>query len=245
MGYRTYKTMVTEKKNGATPMKILLATLALLLASNLLLAQDSPLTGAQVSFDKQTTLEKIDLLKKVEVKNLQLTGTWALTGGQLTGGGTKDGGARAIIGPADLPVPEEYDISLVVTRLSGENGMAIAFPTPGGGRGDVILDYWAGKIGCGLAFVNGAYPDVSGYGVAGRLLTIREPRAITIMIRKAGIMIQVDGKDYFGKKLDWSTVTVIGSADRPDQKAFCISTWKTYVTVSQLKISYPAPEAKH
>jgi hypothetical protein len=227
-------------------MKTLLASLAIAVMPHLGAAQDSPLTGAQFTFDKQSSIEKIDLLRKCDWKKWQLNGTWTFNGAQISGGDIKDAG-RVMIGPSDLTVPDEYDLSITVTRLSGDDGIATAFPTPGGGRGLLMLDYNHGQIGCGLAFVNGAAPDVSGYGITGALLKKGMARTFVLMIRREGLVIQLDGKDYLGKKVSWSTVTVTAAGDRPDQKGFCLSTWKSQIAVSQYRISYPiaAPEAKH
>lgn len=236
-----------ESMNGVVPMKTLLASLAVLLASNVLLAQDSPLTGAQVQFDDKQPLETIDLLKKVDARKDALAGDWGFSGGRLVGG--SKGYARLPIGPAGLALPEEYNIVFQVTRTGGDDSVTLSFPAPGGGRGLLCLD-WNHQAITGLGCVDKGGPEVSGAGIRGAVLKRAQPRTVALLVRKSGVVIQLEGKDYFGYRVDWKRVSIhLGELDRPDQSGFSLTTCASQVAVSQLKIIYQssaamAPETK-
>lgn len=230
-----------ERLNGVTAMKTMLAILAIMLIPHVLIGQDSPLTGASCSWDASAHITTVDLLRQVNLKQDNSFGTWSFEGKALIGGG--DGPhSRLAVGPANAglkKLPEEFNIVTTITRLAGNDCISLVFPSPGGGRGMVVLDWGKGMIS-GIAWVDKLGPENSGAGVHGALLLTGKPKTITAMIRKNGVVIQVDGKDYLGYRLDWSKVTAGGTADRPDQSGFSIFIMeKNKVSISKLLLTFP------
>lgn len=163
----------------------------------------TPLTGATVSFDKKLKTDTIDLLKKVSMEKDALAGSWKFSGPTLSCSAGPDGAAR-------LQVPfkplDEYNLTVVLERVDGDDNVGIGFPTPGGSA-MLHLDVDRG------AYLGILSPDGAAHrkvcAVPGRQLAVGKPRTLVLMVRKASLVVQVDGKDVLTSKVDWSKVSIL------------------------------------
>ena len=164
-----------------------------------------PLTGASFTFDpKKVKLVTIDLLQKIDPKRDTVTGSWRGGGGGITGTGGVN--ALAKLQTTYTP-PEEYDLTLEITRKEGAENIAIGII--GGGRQfafelDCLTSTWSGPH----VLDGKEYPGSSGVGVPGKLFTNGKPRVFTFMIRKEVLIVRLDGKDWFPWKAEWNRLNL-------------------------------------
>lgn len=160
------------------------------------------LTGATMTFDRKVKLTTTDLLKAVDAKRDAVAGSWTLAGGKLTGAPPAEGHGRFII---PVTPQEEYDLTMVVTRKNGTEDLGVGI-VGGGKQVTYIFDAFNGKV-CGLYLVGGRGADTNGTGVPGPVFE-KATRTIVFMVRKQGLVVQVDGKDFFSWAADWNNVSV-------------------------------------
>jgi hypothetical protein len=171
---------------------------------NLTATGEAPLTGATFTFDKKRKLETVDCFAKIEPKK-GIGGDWKLSGGVLTGTApTALINSRINLG---IKPPEEYDLSFTLERTTGNDGFYIGLL--GGGRSfifqiDALNSNWTGPY-----LVDGKKdPATSGVGVSGTVLKNGVPRLITVMVRREALIVQVDRKDHFAWKAEWSRLSM-------------------------------------
>lgn len=161
----------------------------------------APLTGATFAFDKKKTkLENIDLLALIDPKRDTVWGDWKKAGADLIA--TADGIRGSRIEIPFTPVPEEYDLTIVVERKEGDEIFFIGLI--GGGKQfamafDAAKGTWTGFEGLGTERMLGGF------------FKNGQPRTIVCMIRKEGVVVQVDGKDFAVCKTNWDKVNMDGS----------------------------------
>ncbi len=165
----------------------------------------TPLTGAAVSFDKKLKTDTVDLLKKASPEKDSLAGSWKFAGSALACSAGQDGAARLQI--PFKPAAEEYNLTLVVERADGDDNVGIGFPTPGGGSAMLHLDVDRGS------YLGVLSPEGAGHrkvcSAPGKQLTAGKPRILVLMVRKASLVVQVDGKDVLTSRMDWSKVSIL------------------------------------
>lgn len=171
---------------------------------NLTATGEAPLTGATFTFDKKRKLETVDCLAKIEPKK-GIGGDWKLSGGVLTGTApTAQINSRVNLG---VKPPEEYDLSFTLERTAGKEGFYIGLI--GGGRSfifeiDAFNSNWTGPH-----IVDGKKDSsTNGLGVTGTVLKNGTQRLITVMVRQGVLIVQVDRKDYFVWKAEWTRLSL-------------------------------------
>lgn len=157
--------------------------------------KEGPLTGAQFSFDKKRKLATVDLLAQVDVKRDGFQGSWKLQGGALVGSGS---GVSGKLQSTYTP-PEEYDLTLEVTRKAGTE---LAVGLVAGGHQCVFVFDYADCAASG-PFIDQVGPATNGIGVLGKFFTNGKSRSIRFMVRKEALVCEVDGKDFLVWKADW------------------------------------------
>lgn len=145
----------------------------------------SPLTGATFKFDpKKQKLRVVDLSRAFNPKKA-MHGT--LT---VTRRGIEIKGTRAMVNarfPSTFKPPEEYDLSMVVERTQGLDEFSIGL-VGGGKQFNVFFD----RERASYMNVQGQPKKMGGlFGEEGK------PRHLKFMVRKEGLVIQVDGEDYY------------------------------------------------
>lgn len=192
------------------------------------------LTGATFTFDKKIKLTTTDLLKAVDAKRDAVAGSWTLAGGKLTGAPPAEGHGRFII---PVTPQEEYDLTMVVTRKSGTEDLGVGI-VGGGKQVTYIFDAFNGKV-CGLYLVGGRGADTNGTGVPGPVFE-KATRTIVMMVRKQGLVVQVDGKD-FCSFTDWNNVSVSPAHTTGilQKGVLYLSVYKASFEISRMVLSSP------
>jgi hypothetical protein len=193
-----------------------------------------PLTGAAFSFDKKKKLEVVDLLSKVDLKKGVVTGSASLKDGRLTGTDF----TKLVI--PFTPPADEYDITIVAEREKEGDGFSFTFI--GGGNQCMFAFDAQGGVLSGLQLVDGRTYLENGVSVQGRMMEMKKPRTITMMIRKEAFIIQLDGKDWFTWKPEWSKVSMPTVHMIPMRNQCAIGLSQNTVQIS--KITYTAPKEK-
>lgn len=193
------------------------------------------LTGATMSFGKSAKLDSVDLLKKVATSDF-LAGVWKFD---------RDGSLacempdRVESSCCQIRYPlgvEEYNLTLVVERLDGGDNIAITFPAPGGRQCQFFFDIDMGKYSGILTPGAAGGPHVkASTPVPGRQFAAKKPRTVVLMVRKAGLVVQVDGKDLTTFRSDWSKVAPLGGPQARD--AFAVGALTSSIRVSKMTLT--------
>lgn len=188
--------------------------------------ENVPLTGATFTLDKKRTMT-VDLLAKAPANGEN----WKMTAAGLVGKAQ----AQRVPMPFDLtPLPEEYDLSLTL-ELKDDSG-EIAVGLVGGGRQVLYhFDAYGSTKSC-LGSVGGANGDT----VVGRVFDRGKPRKVMFMVRRQALIVQVDDKDFYTWKADWSRVSISDDlAAKAKDRLFlvvCAGTWKvSAATLTRIK----------
>lgn len=192
------------------------------------------LTGASMSFDKKSKTESVDLLKKIEDRDF-LVGAWKFL---------QDGSLQS---PAPMGVEnfccqvrhmlpsDEYNLTLVIERTEGEDNIAVALPVPGGSQCQFFFDVDKGKYS---AILTPGGPEghlKASTPVQGKQLSIKKPRTVVFMVRKTGLVVQIDGKDVTTVRNDWSKIVPLCGQQAKD--AFAVSALSSGVKVSKMVVT--------
>jgi hypothetical protein len=192
------------------------------------------LTGASMSFDKKSKTESVDLLKKIEDKDF-LVGSWKIL---------QDGSLQS---PAPVGVEnfccqvrhtlpsDEYNLTLVLERTDGEDNIAVAFPVPGGSQCQFFFDIDKGKYSAVLTPGGPEGHLKASTPVQGKQLSVKKPRTVVFMVRRTGLVVQIDGKDATTFRTDWSRIVPLCGPQARD--AFAVSALSSGVKVSRMTLS--------
>jgi hypothetical protein len=190
------------------------------------------LTGAAVSFDKKSKLDVVDLLKKVSLDRDALDGSWKFVGGTLVGSAGPEGAARLqIVAPTGA---DEYNLSLTIERTEGDDNVGIGFLTPAG-QAMVHLDTDRG------AYTGLLSPEGTGHrkvaSAPGKQLTPGKVRTVVLLVRRSGLVVQVDGRDILTAKVDWSRVAILPQCAPNQKDAFTLFALKSGIRISRATVS--------
>lgn len=194
----------------------------------------TPLTGASVSFDRKSKLDTVDLLKKVSFDKGVVDGSWKFVGAILTGAAGPEGAARLQI--SCKPSSEEYNLTLVIERADGDDNVGIGFLTPGGGSAMLHLDVDRGAYS-GILAPEGASGHKKVCSAPGKQLNVGKPRTVVLMVRKASLVVQVDGKDLLTSRIDWTKVSILPQCAASAADSFVLFALKSGVRVSKMTVS--------
>jgi hypothetical protein len=156
-----------------------------------------PLTGASISFPTKQTATT-DLLLKADVQKAE---GWKLVGRTLVG--TASWPTRAPLMFDYGPLPEEYDLTLIVERGdSGNKDFDVGIVVPGG-LCAFHFDCYDGTKSC-LALVGGG----EGEHANGCVFKSGKPRTVKLMVRREALIVQLDGKDFSKNHVDWKQASL-------------------------------------
>lgn len=149
------------------------------------------LTGASFTFDKKKTV-MVDLLVKADPAGPGVTGTWKKQGAVLTGSASGFTHGKIWV---DHPVPAEYDLAIVAERRDSLNGFYIGLLVD---EKPLVLhfDSVEGTV-VGLDVT-----EEKSARLPGPVFKNNTPRTIKVMVRKEAVIVQLDGKDLLGWKVD-------------------------------------------
>lgn len=189
------------------------------------------LTGASMSFDKKAKLAVDDLLKRADF----VRGAWK----------TAPDGSVSVekAGPSDAaifhvrmtPSSEEYNLTAIIERDGEGDNLCFGLLGPGGAKVTYFFDLDMGKDS---AILTADRKRVS--SVPGRQFTAKKARTVTFMIRKAGIVVQLDGKDFITIRTDWKLSPFPSIC--PTEPGFAFEALGAGVRVSKMSLSYPAAQ---
>ena len=168
-----------------------------------------PLTGATVEAAKKpaAAAAPIDILLKGKAGG---DSGWKYMGRMLVGTATFP--TRSVLSFDHDPLPEEYDLAVTVERADdGKKDFDIGIVTPAGSCA-YHFDAWDAAKSC-LALVNGQEGEYTG----GQVFKAGKPRAIKMQVRKDGLTIQIDGREFWKGKVDWSSVGTHPAVKVPDK----------------------------
>lgn len=204
----------------------------------------SPLTGAAFTFDKKRKTEIVELLSRIDLRRDVLGGTWRFTNGALVGVAPNPV-APVGLGHGKLATqyspPEEYDLTVKVERRQGADD--IAFGLVGGGR-QFVFSLDAYSIWNGIFEFDGKGPNETNLGVQGRFFTNGVQRTIVFMVRKEAFIVNVDGKDYWSWKPDWSRLSVHRAHAIPAKDVFFLSIYNGTFAITQFTVTSPRDSAQ-
>jgi hypothetical protein len=183
--------------------------------------KESPLTGATFAFDKKRKLETVDLMSRIDLKKSIVVPTWRFAGGALVGTGVRDAAAKI---ETSYTPPEEYDLTLVLERK--ETGAEVPYfvvgLVGGGKQFTFILERNLGSSG--LWQFKGQNPLDNGLAVPGQVFEKGKARTFVFLVRREAFIIQLDGKDWFTWKPDWTQISFEGQFAVPSKSSifFCV-----------------------
>lgn len=147
-------------------------------------ASASVLTGATFEFDRKKRKLQVDLLRVFDPRKA-MDGTMTVSKREIEIKGTVNMvNARF---PSTFKPPEEYDISMVVERTQGLGELGVGL-VGGGKQFNVLFDL-------GFASFMNVWGKPKKMGAL--FEEERRPRHLKFMVRREGLVIQVDGKDYY------------------------------------------------
>jgi hypothetical protein len=192
-----------------------------------------PLTGASFTFDKKKRLTYINLLANLDLKKSVVQGNWTMKGAELQVASGVDTNCRLSFATT---VPEEYDLALELSRKNGDGDFEIGLVV-GGKQGVLALDAVGGTVS---AFcLEGKALDASS-GVAGRFFTNGVARSVVCMVRKNGVVVLADGKDFLSlQPSDLPKLCVPSVHAVPSRDALFIVCWKGTYSVTKAVLSSP------
>lgn len=195
--------------------------------------KDSPLTGASITFDRKRKLETVDLLRTIDTKRDGLSGNWQFAG-RLSGSGAANVIAKCQLS-AYTNIPEEYDLTIEVTRKDGTE--EAAFGLIGGGKQflfvfDRLNSSWSG-------FYTDQAPEQNNLGVPGKFFTNGKPRTVVFMVRREAFVVQADGKDYLTWKADWTKAQIYNPYAVQMKNVFFIATGQSQIQITRMVLSTP------
>jgi len=186
------------------------------------------LTGASFSMDPKRCVTTDLLLKaKVETTN----GAWKHVGKTLVN--TGENPSRVSVS-FDHELPEEYDLTLSIERVSGNFGFDIGIV-----QGDVTGTFLFDAFNCGCSMfgmIGGQYATKTD----GQIFRPGKARTVKVSVRRDAVLVQLDGKDFWKSRLDWKAVTAFGDIPVPEKRRLFVcaagGSWKvSTVSMTSLK----------
>lgn len=173
------------------------------------------LTGATMTLGK--SVKTTNLLALANPDKQAISADWRVAGGVLTGATVvKDGLTHRAKYILHEEAPEEYELHMVIERAGAKGTLGIGLAA--GGVQFLFAFDFGGKVS-GLWFQDGKSPDRSDDSKIGTVLEDRRPRNVVFMVRKNGLLVQLDGKDYYSWTGDWSRLSLWEHQQVPKKKA--------------------------
>jgi len=197
-----------------------------------------PLAGATMTFDKKAKVESVDLLKRIETEKDFLSGNWKFQSGVLVGSSPADGVAIGRVQVRYVPPVEEYNLTVVVERTEGADNIGFGL-VAGAGRFMYHFDV-DGGVYHGILAPDGAGGHRKASSTPGKLLQAGKQKTIVFMVRRAGLVVQVDGKDVCTTRQDWAKLAILSQCAPTDRDSFVVSSLKSSVRVSKMFVTFPS-----
>lgn len=197
----------------------------------------APLTGATSTFAKGKS-ESIDLLKRIDSEKDFISGSWQFTSGVLFGVAPTEGAAIGRVQVRYVPPVEEYNLVVTVERVEGEGNIGFGL-VAGAGRFMYHFDV-DGGVFHGILTPDGSGGHRKASSTQGKVLQTGKLKTIVFMVRKAGLVVQVDGKDVCATRQDWTRLAILSQCAPTDRDSFVVSSLKSSVRVSKMVVTFPS-----
>jgi len=172
----------------------------------------------------------VNLLRLIDPTKDTVSGQWRLENGALL---SSAGNAHRLMIP--YQPPEEYDVTMVVSRRTGTDNISMGLVF-GGAQFNLSIDAHSGQGGVSLIeLIEGVTTVQSNPAMArGLFVTGSEPHAIVYSVRKDRISAAVNGRTVLswepaGRRLLPPTIWKL-----PDNRAMSVGVWGVEISVSRL-----------
>jgi hypothetical protein len=173
----------------------------------------------------------INLLRLVNPKLDAVSGQWRAEGRSLSCSAAD--AARLLL---PYQPPEEYDLTVVLTRRSGSDAACIGL-VGGGTQFGATLDGLStqGGLTCLESYEGGI--DKNPTAVRGKLLlTGTQPHTIVCAVRKKGVTLTVDSKPVIAWEGDFKRLSLNPAWKVPDARALFLGAWGVEFTFSRVEL---------
>lgn len=175
---------------------------------------------------------QVDLLKLIDPKRDAVVGTWTIVGEALSSPVGNEG-ARVQIPYAP---PEEYDLTLVVTRKSVVDGATVGL-VAGGRQFAIVLDGWDPATSA-IDFLDGKGGGTNETtSKVGRIFTDDKPKTIHCAVRRDRLTVTADGKIFIDWKASYSRVSLSNLWTVPDKRTLFVGFYKTPLLFSKILLT--------
>lgn len=172
----------------------------------------------------------VNLLKLIDPKKDGVKGDWTFDGKTLISPPIQWAKLQVPFAP-----PEEYDLTLVVSRKAGPDGLVIGL-VGGGKQLYGIVDGGNATAG-GLEMIDGkAWPDNETL-FRTRILTDDKPRTLLWSVRKNRVTLSVNGTTFIDWKADYRRITGNSGWTVPSKKSLMLGSWITTYHFNQAWLS--------
>ncbi|HLF93455.1 MAG TPA: protein kinase, partial [Planctomycetota bacterium] len=138
-----------------------------------------------------------NLMSLIEFPKSAVWGTWTVQDGKLLSD-------REPFARLEVPYspPEEYDVRLIFSRLSGSGEVSLILPVRGRRSFSVDLGGWRNTANSLQAFRGTRRPDHAASSVSARALENDRPYELVVLVRKDGVRAKLDGAEFLPGKVD-------------------------------------------
>lgn len=178
--------------------------------------QKPPLTGASFAFKKKTKV--LNLMQQINTKEDAFIGTWSAAADAISNKGDVSGG-RLMVNYA--VTSDEYDLDIVVERVDGKEYLGVVLVAEGR-QFLFVVDSNKGSMS-GIWLLDGQGADkAKGDAVKlGSFLAPRQQNQLTFMVRKDGLVVKLNGKDFYILPVsDWKRLSLADYHNIPREKVF-------------------------
>lgn len=173
----------------------------------------------------------VDLLRRIDPARDAVRGEWRREDGALRTPPVRFAQLRIPYAP-----PEEYDLRMVVERVSGLNSVTLGL-TAGGRRFALVVDAFDHDPYSGLDLMDGvAFPDNEA-AHPGRILKNGEPTEVRCAVRRDRFRAWVGGEKIIDWKADWSRMSLYKDWTAPDAGPMFLGAWTAPFRIHALELT--------
>ncbi len=171
----------------------------------------------------------VELLDRIQTASDAVAGSWGFVGRSLLTSEVEWGRLQLPVEPC-----EEYDLFLKVTRRRGEDSLNLGLPF-GKHQGMLTIDGWGGEQ---TALSVHGPKDISVLPPLEpkRRLDKTQPRLLEIQVRKASLLLKIDGAEVLAWKGHPADLKVLSGFSVPNARALFLASWGTLFQIDELQI---------
>jgi serine/threonine protein kinase len=194
----------------------------------------TPVSGQGVFLRKPSAAPKaVDLLTLVDPSRDAVSGKWQIEAGALS---CSSGEAARLMVP--YQPPEEYDLTMVLSRRSGSDAIVVGL-VGGSVQFGASLDAMSGQGGASFLenFDGGGPLERNPTAVRGTLfVTGTQSHAVVYSVRRKGVTIHVDGRKVLSWEGDFRRLGPNPIWKVPDNRALWVGSWGSELLISSIQL---------